>query len=69
MQNLDAGGTAPNNGGNGKGPLGKGYQQHDGQFESTAYRGSDVESQSSHTHIIRKVEWSLTEETAQEKAA
>ena len=35
----------------------------DGQFESTAYRGDD-NSQSSETHIMRKVEWSMTEENS-----
>ena len=47
---------------NGRGGTGKGYDGDAGHFESTAYKGSDVESQSSQTHIMRKVEWSLTEE-------
>lgn len=31
-------------------------------IESTAYRGSDVDSQNSQTRIMWKVEWSVTEE-------
>ena len=36
----------------------------DRHFESTAYRGDDKDSQSSKTHIMRKVEWSITEESS-----
>lgn len=38
------------------------------QLQNTATKGSkgddDLDSQSSQTHIIRKVEWTLTEENA-----
>ncbi|KAG8533955.1 uncharacterized protein KY384_001697 [Bacidia gigantensis] len=59
MQSLRSGAKESNGG---KGGMGKGYKGNAGQFETTAYKGSDVESQSSQTHIMRKVEWSLTEE-------
>ena len=67
MQSLDGnGGAVTSKRGN---ETGGGYQQrNDGNFESMAYRGDDGESQSSQTHIMRKVEWSLTEETAPERA-
>jgi hypothetical protein len=63
MQSLHSGAKEKNNGRGGIGiGKGKGYDGDAGQFEARAYKSSDVESQSSQTHIMRKVEWSLTEE-------
>ena len=57
MNSLDKGRSG---GGASKGPT--------NQMQTTATKGSrtsdDVESQSSQTHIIRKVEWTLTEENS-----
>ena len=64
MQSLEGrGGAAAKGGADGS----RQYQQRDGQFESTAFRGDDDESQGSQTRIVRKVEWSLTEERASER--
>lgn len=61
MNNLDKRGSNPGTGiGGNRGPI--------NQLQTTATKGSrtddDVDSQSSQTHIIRKVEWTLTEENA-----
>ena len=61
MQNLNA---PSNKEADNTGRRGNRHGLQDGQFESTAYRGDDKDSQSSETHIIRKVEWSMTEENS-----